>query len=53
MLISVYAASAVGLVDLIAKGYGLLTYAFIVLLILPVLTVGVWRIMRPAATAAA
>jgi uncharacterized membrane protein YkvI len=43
MVVSVYAASAVGLVDLIAKGYGLLTYAFIVLLILPVLTIGIWK----------
>jgi uncharacterized membrane protein YkvI len=46
MVLSVYAASAVGLVALIARGYGLLTYAFIALLILPVLTVGVWRIRR-------
>ena len=46
MIVSVYAAAAVGLIDLIAKGYGLLTYAFIVLLILPVLTVGVLRIRR-------
>ncbi len=46
MVVSVYAASAVGLVALIAKGYGLLTYAFIVLLILPVLTVGVWTIRK-------
>ena len=38
MVISVYAAGAIGLVDLIAKGYGWLTYAFIVLLIIPVLT---------------
>ena len=47
MVISVYAAGAIGLVDLIAKGYGWLTYAFIVLLIIPVLTIGVWRITRP------
>lgn len=53
MLASVYAASAVGLVDLIAKGYGLLTYAFIVLLILPVLTVGIWKVFRPGTTSAA
>jgi uncharacterized membrane protein YkvI len=46
MVVSVYAASAVGLVDLIAKGYGMLTYAFIVLLILPVLTIGLWRIRQ-------
>jgi uncharacterized membrane protein YkvI len=43
MIVSVYAASAVGLVELIAKGYGVLTYAFILLLIVPVLTVGLWR----------
>jgi uncharacterized membrane protein YkvI len=47
MVVSVYVAAAVGFVSLIAQGYGLLTYAFIVLLILPVLTVGVWRIVRP------
>jgi uncharacterized membrane protein YkvI len=46
MVISVYAASAIGLVDLIAKGYGYLTYAFIALLIIPVLTVGLWRLLR-------
>ena len=46
MVISVYAAGAIGLVDLIAKGYGWLTYAFIVLLIIPVLTVGLWRLRR-------
>ena len=46
MVGSVYAASAVGLVDLIAKGYGYLTYAFIALLIIPVLTIGLWRLLR-------
>ncbi len=48
MLISVYAAGAIGLVNLIAQGYGLLTYAFIALLIVPVLTIGVWRITSGA-----
>lgn len=46
MVISVSAASA-GLVDLIAKGYGMLTYAFIALLIAPVLTIGVWKLLQP------
>ena len=46
MALSVFAASAVGLIGLIAKGYGLLTYAFIVVLVVPVLTVGVWRMRR-------
>ena len=49
MVISIYAAGAIGLVGLIEKGYGWLTYAFIVLLIIPVLTIGVWRITRPPA----
>jgi uncharacterized membrane protein YkvI len=46
MVASVYVASAVGLVSLIAQGYGLLTYAFIALLIVPALTVGVVRIRQ-------
>ena len=46
MIVSVYAASAIGLVDLIAKGYGYLTYAFIAILIVPVLTIGLWRLLR-------
>jgi len=46
MVLSVFAASAVGLIDLIATGYGLLSYAFIVLLVLPVLTVGVWTLRK-------
>ena len=46
MVLSVFAAAAVGLIGLIAKGYGLLTYAFIVLLVLPVLTVGVWKVVK-------
>jgi uncharacterized membrane protein YkvI len=51
MVLSVYVASAVGLIGLIATGYGLLTYAFIVLLVLPVLTVGVWTMRRLPVTA--
>lgn len=52
MVISVYAASSIGLVDLIAKGYGYLTYAFIALLIVPVLTIGLWRLLRPGSSTA-
>lgn len=46
MALAVFAASAVGLVELIAKGYGALTWAFIALLVVPVLTIGVWKIHR-------
>lgn len=36
--------SRFGLIDLIAAGYGTLTVAFIVVYVVPVLTVGVWKI---------
>jgi len=52
MVIAVFAASAIGLVGLIAKGYGWLTWAFIVLFILPVLTVGIWKIRQLGFSAA-
>src|SRR3546814_18004021 len=42
MLAAVYAASAVGLVDLIAKGYGTLTWVFLAIYVLPLMTWGVW-----------
>lgn len=36
----------VGIIDLIAKGYNALAYAFIVLFLLPLLTVGVYKIHK-------
>jgi uncharacterized membrane protein YkvI len=38
--------SRFGLVDLIAKGYGTLTLVFIAIYVVPILTLGVWRIAR-------
>ena len=46
LLVSIFAAAAVGIVGLIAKGYGYLTYAFIAILIIPVMTIGLARILR-------
>lgn len=46
MSLSVFAADAVGLVGLIARGYGVLTWAFVVLLLIPVLTIGLWKVFR-------
>lgn len=46
LLASVYGATAIGIVDLIARGYGLLSWVFIAVLIVPLLTVGLWRILR-------
>lgn len=44
LALAVFAASTFGLVALIAQGYGLLTYYFIAVLVIPVLTIGVWKI---------
>lgn len=46
LLVSVYGATQIGIVDLIAHGYGLLTYVFMAVLILPLLTLGIWKIYR-------
>ena len=44
LLFAVTLASRIGLIDLIAKGYGTLTWVFIAVFILPLCTVGVWKI---------
>jgi uncharacterized membrane protein YkvI len=40
--------SRFGLIDLIARGYGTLTWVFLAVFVVPVLTVGIWRIRRGA-----
>ncbi len=41
----------VGIIDLIAKGYNALAYAFIVLFLVPLLTVGVYKIWKKSSEA--
>jgi uncharacterized membrane protein YkvI len=53
MGVSMILATKVGIVDLIAKGYGYSTYIFLALIALPVLTRGIWLISRPPATSEA
>lgn len=43
---AIFLARAVGIIDLIAKGYGALSYAFIAVVILPLLTVGLVKIVN-------
>jgi len=40
------ALSSFGLVDLIAKGYGTVTWGFLLVYVLPILTIGVYRVAR-------
>lgn len=42
---AIFLASAVGIIDLIAKGYGVLSYAFIVIVILPLMSIGLYKIL--------
>jgi uncharacterized membrane protein YkvI len=44
LALAVFAATSFGLVALIARGYGALTWVFIAVLVVPVLTVGAWKI---------
>lgn len=46
LFIAIVLAQRIGLIDLVAKGYGALSYAFIVIMVIPLLTVGVWRISQ-------
>ena len=46
-MLAIGAVSAqVGLIDLIARGYGTITWGFLVVFVVPVLTLGVWKIVR-------
>ncbi len=38
--------SGFGLIDLIARGYGTMTVGFILIYVIPVLTLGVWKIIQ-------
>jgi len=41
--------SRVGIVDLIAQGYGSLAWCFLVVFTLPLLSLGIWKIFRASA----
>jgi uncharacterized membrane protein YkvI len=43
LLLSILLATKVGLIDLIAKGYGTLTWAIIVIYLVPLFTIGVYK----------
>jgi uncharacterized membrane protein YkvI len=45
---SIFIAARFGLVDLIARGYRALAWLFLVVYVVPLLTVGVWRLRRRA-----
>lgn len=48
LLTAVILADAIGLTDLVAKGYGTITWGFLLVFVLPLLTYGVWQISGAA-----
>lgn len=46
LLTALLLASEVGLVNLIAHGYGMITYGFIAVFVIPVLTIGLMKVVR-------
>ncbi|MDH5608965.1 MAG: hypothetical protein OEY56_05760 [Cyclobacteriaceae bacterium] len=46
LAISVFVADAIGIVALIARGYGALTWGYMACFVLPVLTVGSWKMWQ-------
>lgn len=46
LIIAVVVADAIGLTGLVAQGYGTITWGFLVLFVVPILTWGVWLIIR-------
>lgn len=51
LAIAVFLALRIGIIDLIASGYGALSYAFIAVMVTPLLTLGVWRIVKTPGSA--
>ena len=46
ILIVAFMVSQFGLIDLIAVGYGALTWVYMLILILPLFTIGLWRVLK-------
>ncbi len=53
LLLSASLLSRLGIIDLIAVGYGAMTWVFIGVLAIPLLTIGAWKVFGPARAAPA
>lgn len=50
LLLSALLLSRLGIIDLIAVGYGAMTWVFIGVLAIPLLTIGAWKVFGPSGT---
>jgi uncharacterized membrane protein YkvI len=46
LIVSIFAADQIGIIALIGQGYSALTVVFLLILVLPLTTVGLWQILR-------
>ncbi len=46
LFVAIVLADAVGITGLVAQGYGTITWGFLLVYVLPMLTYGVWLLMR-------
>ena len=46
MIFSAYLATAIGIIDLVGKGYVYMAYYFVVIFIIPLMTIGLYRIIN-------
>ncbi|MEZ5426060.1 MAG: hypothetical protein R2747_07340 [Pyrinomonadaceae bacterium] len=47
LIFSIFLATKLGIISLIGQGYGALTYVILAIYVFPMLTIGLWRIIRP------
>ena len=48
LAVCMFVAGEIGLVDLIASGYRFLAWLFLAVFVVPLLTLGTWRLLRPS-----
>lgn len=53
LIVSIFVATRFGLVALIARGYATSAYVFLALFVLPLVTIGAWRVLRGSAASPA
>ena len=46
LMVSIFIANAIGLIGLISKGYGALTWGYWIIFVIPVLTIGVHKVLK-------
>ena len=46
LLIAIVLADAIGIIALISRGYGLLSYCYLIVVVVPLMTIGLWRVIK-------